>query len=186
VRREFLGVTDHFAVLGIPRAAWLDAEELKGRFLQLSALRHPDAPAGSTAAFSELNAAWQALREPAGCLRHFLELEHPESLGNIAQTPPELADLFMDIATFRQSAQKLGAKFAEATSPLAKALLEPERVALRTRLGSLEAQLGKRRELALSTLREAGSEAAPLTATLTSLVFLGKWSGQLAELRLSL
>ena len=183
MRREFLGVTDHFAVLGIPRAAWVDAEELKERFHRLSTERHPDAAGGSGAAFTELNAAWQALREPAGCLRHFLELEHPQLLATAGQTPPELADLFMDIAAFRQTAQKFGVKFAAASSPLTKAMLEPERMALRARLAALTSETEARTARIISALRNDALPPPQLALVLSSLVFLGKWSVLLAELR---
>ena len=189
MRREFLrvkGAVDHFAVLGIPRAAWVDAEELKTRFHKLSAERHPDAAGGDGAAFTELNAAWQALREPAGCLRHFLELEHPDALASAGQTPAELADLFMDIAAFRQAAQKFGVKFLTAGSPLAKALLEAERVALRTRLTALAANVEARTGQSIVTLRSDATQPEQLTTLLASLVFLAKWTAQLTELRLGL
>ncbi len=189
MRREFLrliGMVDHFAVLGIPRVAWVDAEELKSRFHKLSAERHPDAAGGDGAAFTELNAAWQALRGPAGCLRHFLELEHPNALASAGQTPAELADLFMDIAGFRQAVQKFGAKYSAATSPLTKAVLEAERVALRTRLASLAANVEARAERSIATLRSDATQPSQLATLLASLVFLAKWTAQLAELRLGL
>jgi len=179
-------MTNHFAVLGISRAAWVDAEELKTRFHRLSAKRHPDAAGGDSAAFTELNAAWQTLREPAGCLRHFLELEHPNVLPAAGQTPAELADLFMDIAAFRQAAQKLGAKYSTATSPLTKAVLEAERVALHTRLTVLAADVETRTEQSLATLRSDATLPSQLATLLASLVFLAKWTAQLAELRLGL
>src|SRR5207245_477897 len=112
-------------------------DELKERFHRLSAQHHPDAPGGSGPAFTDLNAAWHVLREPAKCLRHFLELEHPGLLATAAQTPPELAPLFMDIAAFRQAAQRFATRLAAASTPLTRALLEPERVALRNRLEEL-------------------------------------------------
>ncbi len=185
MRRELLGVTDHFAVLGIPRAAWVDAEELKARFHRLSAVRHPDAAGGSGAAFTELNAAWQALRDPAGCLRHFLELEHPVALAGAATTtaPAELADLFMDIAGLRQTAQKFGAKFAAASSPLTKAMLEPERIALRARLAALTTELETRTLQITGALRVGTLAAQQIASSLASLVFLGKWAALLAEMR---
>ncbi len=189
MRREFLRVTpavDHFAVLGISRAAWVDAEELKARFHKLSAERHPDASGGDGAAFTELNAAWQALREPTGCLRHFLELEHPDALASAGQTPAELADLFMDIAAFRQAAQMFGAKYSAATSPLTKAVLEAERVTLQTRLDALAANVAARTEQSVATLRSTATQPSQLATLLASLVFLAKWSTQLAELRLGL
>ncbi len=189
MRREFLRVTpavDHFAVLGVPRAAWVDAEELKSRFHKLSAERHPDAMGGNGVAFTELNAAWQALREPAGCLRHFLELEHPDALASAGQTPSELADLFMDIAAFRQAAQKFSAKYSAATSPLTKAVLEAERATLRTRLTALAANVTARTEQSIATLRSDATQPPQLATLLASLVFLAKWMAQLAELRLAL
>ena len=178
-------MTDHFAVLGVPRAAWAIAEELKSRFHRLSAERHPDAAGGSDAAFTELNSAWQTLRDPAGCLRHFLELEHPDALAgaNPATAPAELADLFMDIATLRQSAQKFAAKFAAASSPLTKAMLEPERVAVRTRLAALTSEIETRCSRFNSALRTGALSPQQLATSLASLVFLGKWSALLAELR---
>ena len=179
-------MTDHFATLGIPRATWADAEELKAHFHRLSAKRHPDAAGGSGAAFTELNAAWQALREPAGCLRHFLELEHPQLLATAGQTPPELADLFMDIAALRQTAQKFGAKFAAASSPLTKAMLEPERVALRTRAATLTSEIEARAAHITGALQADALSPKQLATSLASLVFLGKWSGLLAELRQNL
>lgn len=189
MRREFLrlnGMVDHFAVLGLPRVAWVDAEELKSRFHKLSAERHPDAAGGAGAAFTELNAAWQTLREPAGCLRHFLELGHPDALASAGQTPAELADLFMDIAAFRQAAQKFGVKLFTAGSPLAKALLEPERIALRARLDALAANVEARTEQSIATLRSDTTQPQQLATLLASLVFLAKWTAQLAELRLGL
>lgn len=179
---------DHFAVLGIPRAAWVDAEELKARFHKLSAERHPDAVGGDGAAFTELNAAWQALREPAGCLRHFLELEHSETLSaaSTSQAPTELADLFMDIASARQAVQKFAAKYSAATSPLIKAVMEMERIALRTRLDALTANVAARTEQSLDTLRSTSPQPDQLPPLLASLVFLAKWTAQLAELRLGL
>ena len=189
MRREFLRVTpalDHFAVLGIPLAAWVDAEELKTRFQKLSAERHPDAAGGDGAAFTELNAAWQTLREPAGCLRHFLELEHPGALASAGQTSAELSDLFMDIAAFRQAAQKSSVKFLTARSPLTKAVLEAERIALRTRLDALTANVAARTTQSVATLRSNATQPSQLAPLLASLVFLAKWSAQLAELRLGL
>lgn len=179
-------MTDHFAVLGLPRAPWVDVEELKTRFHKLGGERHPDVSGGDGAAFSELNAAWQALREPAGCLRHFLELEHPDALATVGQPPAELAGLFMDIAAFRQAAQKFIAKYSAATSPLARAVLEPERLAFRARHDGLASDAGARTAQCLSTLRRDTPQPEQLAALLSSLVFLAKWNAQLAELRLSL
>jgi DnaJ-class molecular chaperone len=179
-------VTDHFAVLGIPRSPWLDADALKERFHRLSAQHHPDAPAGSGSAFTGINAAWQTLRDPSKCLRHYLELEHPGSLALAVQTPPELADLFMKIAAFRDATQRFTSRRAAASAPLTRALLEPERIALRTRLEELTAGITRRTDEIVATLRSGEPTPETLASLLASLVFLGKWSAHLAEARLTL
>jgi len=179
-------VTDHFAVLGIPRSPWLDADALKERFHRLSAQHHPDAPAGSGSAFTEINAAWQTLREPAKCLRHYLELEHPGSLAAAAQTPAELADLFMQIAAFRDAMHRFTTRRAAASAPLTRALLESERIALQSRLEDLTADITRRTDGILAALRSGETTPEDLATLLASLVFLGKWAAHLAEARLAL
>jgi hypothetical protein len=179
-------VTDCFAVLGMPRAPWLEAEALKDRFHRLSAQHHPDAPGGSGAAFTDINAAWQILRDPAKCLRHYLELEYPDSLAKSGEPPKEFADLFMDIAAFRQAAQRLASRLAAATTPLTRAVLEPERIALRKRLEDLGTVVARRTDENLAALRIGEATAETLAAVLSSLVVLGKWREILADTRLSL
>ena len=186
MRRELLGVTDHFAVLGIPHAAWLDADDLKERFHRLSAQHHPDASGGSAPAFTDLNGAWQTLRDPAKCLRHYLEHEHPAALAASEQTPPELSELFMDIAAFRQAAQRLATRIAAASTPLTRAFLEPERIALRAQAESLGSTVAGRSEEIIAALKSGSPPPEQLSKLLASLVFLGKWTTQIAETRLGL
>lgn len=161
----------------------MDADELKERFHRLSARHHPDAAGGSAQSFTDLNTAWQTLRDPAKCLRHYLELTHPGSLAGAGQTPADLADLFMDIAAFRQSAQQLAARLASASTPLTRAILEPERIALRAKSDDLAATVADRTAKILATLREKSPAPEELAALLSSLVFLGKWAAHLAEVR---
>ena len=74
---------DCFALLGEPRRPWLDAEALKAKFLTRSAEVHPDRVHQSSEAdklaanqrYTELNAAYNCLREPRHRIRHLLELE---------------------------------------------------------------------------------------------------------------
>lgn len=177
---------DAFAVLDLPRAPWGDAEVLKERFQRLGATRHPDAPGGSEAAFSELNSAWQTLREPAGCLRHFLQLTAPESLTDATATPTELGDLFMEIAALKQAAQQfLGAR-EKATSPLARALIEPQKLALGSRLDSTEVKLNEVIAEVSADVREENASPQSLAAALSRLTFLANWRLQFAEMRLRL
>jgi curved DNA-binding protein CbpA len=176
---------DHFAALQIRRAAWLEPEEVKERFFRLSAVQHPDA-GGSAAAFTDLNAAWQVLRDPAARLRHFLELEHPEALAIAARTPAELGDLFMGIAAARQTTQQLAARLSSASSPLSRSLLESERRSWLAKLETLHREVAHRLDLAQSALRSGRPGPAELATLLAHLVFLGKWDAQLQESLLGL
>ena len=175
-------MSDFFAVMGLPRSAWLDGEELKERFHRLSAERHPDAPGGSGAAFSGLNEAWQTLREPVSRLRHFLELTAPESLAASGGAPSELGDLFMDIATLKQ----LAGAMEKPASPLARALLEPRRLALLERFSGVESRLMAAVEQGHVVIQNPEASAAELAATLGRLTFLSHWARQMRELQLGL
>src|SRR5207302_2305959 len=121
---------------------------------------------------------------PAKCLRHFLELEHPDSLAAAVRTPPKLADLFMQIAAFRDATQRFTSRRAAASAPLTRALLEPERIALRSRLEDFTADIARRTDDLVATLRSSEATPETLAVLLGSLVFLGKWSAHLAEARL--
>jgi hypothetical protein len=176
---------DHFATLALSRAPWVDADALKARFLERSAVAHPDA-GGTAAGFAALNEAWQVLRDPAARLRHYLELENPEALPLAAATPADLGDLFMEVAGARQEAQRLAAKLSVAASPLARSLLAGER---RDRLARQEALLQvitTRLEAAAATLAAGERDPATLAGLLARMVYLGKWSAQLREAVLAL
>ena len=174
---------DAFAVLDFPRAPWVDAEVLKERFHRLSAVRHPDAPGGSDAAFSELNTAWQTLREPANCLRHFLQLTAPDALATANETPADLGDLFMEIAGLKHAAQQFLAAREKAASPLARALIEPQRLALAARLASAEVVVFERFREGTTAIQADGTATATHAAVLGRLTFLAHWQRQLAEVR---
>lgn len=173
-------MTDHFATLGLPRQPWLEDAAVKEAFQRLSARHHPDATGGSEQAFSELNTAWQTLRDPAPCLRHWLELTSPETLQTPA-SPSELGDLFMEVASAIQSAERLRTKRTAATTPLARALLEPERISARQSLESAREKLTSAQDNILSELRTGSADAAQLGLLHHRLVFLGKWSAQVRE-----
>ena len=76
-------MTDFFALLDEPRRPWLESELLKQKFLALSATVHPDRVhnlgdaerAAAQERYTELNAAYNCLREPKDRLHHLLQLE---------------------------------------------------------------------------------------------------------------
>jgi DnaJ-domain-containing protein 1 len=117
---------DHFALLGEPRRPWLDQEALKQKFLSASASVHPDrihnaSPAEKQSAnqhFAELNMAFNCLREPKDRLRHLLELETGAKPKDLQDIPPDLAELFLEVAQLRQDAKRFVVERAKADSPL--------------------------------------------------------------------
>ena len=76
-------MTDYFALLGESRRPWIDPEELKAKFLALTAQVHPDRVHNASEAekqaasrrSAEMNAAYNCLREAKTRLLHLLELE---------------------------------------------------------------------------------------------------------------
>src|SRR5688572_6125466 len=99
-------VSDHFALLNEPRRPWLEPETLKGKFLALSAEAHPDRvhqasesdKLASNQRYTELNAAYNCLREPRDRLRHLLELELGQKPSDLTNVPNDLMDLFFSVA----------------------------------------------------------------------------------------
>ncbi len=186
MRRELYGVMDCFASLQIPRAPYADAAAVTDAFHHIAATVHPDAPDGSNSKFADLNLAWQTLREPASCLRHYLELEFPGVLAGAEHTPPALGDLFMDIASARQGALTFASKRDSAASPLNRALLEPERIAHYGKIESLISEVAARKDAAIEAIRARHATPKQLADLLATITFLGKWMAQLRESALAL
>ena len=119
-------MVDYFALLDEPRRPWLDAESLKEKFLTLSATVHPDSVhnlseterAAVQERYTELNAAYQSLREPKERLHHLLELERGAVPKDIQRIPSELMDLSLEIGQACREADGLLAEKAKASSPL--------------------------------------------------------------------
>src|SRR5947209_7004515 len=119
---------DCFALLNEPRRPWLDSDQLKQRFLALSSEVHPDrvhnAPAAERQAadrrYSELNAAYNCLREPKDRLRHLLELERGAKPEDIERIPPGLMDEFFAVGKLCRDTDAFLAEKAAVTSPMLK------------------------------------------------------------------
>ena len=90
--------------------------------------------------------------------------------------------MFMDIAAATHSGTQLASAREKAASPLARALLEPQRLALLGKVKAIEARLRPAIEEAHATIR-ADDE---LAATLHRLTFLSHWLRQIEELLLAL
>jgi hypothetical protein len=177
---------DCFKILQMPRQPWLDEADVRNRFHQLAADTHPDVAAGESGDFANLNHAWQTLRSPASRLRHFLELEHPGALSSAQFTVPKSPELFMQISELQQTARSTVAKLSEAKSPLTRALLEPQRLAVLRTLEQLEAGVADQIRAVHQVIQSPRASPEALASALNELTFLEKWNAQLRETRFAL
>lgn len=119
-------MADYFALLNEPRRPCLDSEVLKQKFLALSATVHPDRVhnlgeaerAAAQERYTELNAAYNCLREPKERLHHLLELELGALPKDIQRIPSELMDLSLKVGAACREADAFLAEKAKVTSPL--------------------------------------------------------------------
>ena len=121
-------MNDCFALLKEPRRPWLDTESLKAKFFLLSAAFHPDKVHGGTQdeksaaqqRYSELNAAYNRLRDPKERLLHLLELERGEKPKDTQRIAPSLAETFNQVNLICRAADALRSEAHRITSPLLK------------------------------------------------------------------
>jgi curved DNA-binding protein CbpA len=186
---------NYFQLFAEKPRPWLEASVLREKFHRLSAVHHPDLPGGSAERFAELNEALRVLSDPALRLRHLLALEFPgeTAVAQSAMPDPALGEHFMEIGRLQAQAKQLRDRETATRSPLAKALLAPEKAALRSRVETALATLQTRETALLGELRtlhaewESGPRAAALPTRLAALAsqftFLAKWTAQLRETR---
>jgi DnaJ-domain-containing protein 1 len=154
-------VTDYFALLNEPRRPWLEADSLKSKFLTLSAEVHPDrthqAAAGdqraANQAYTELNAAYNCLREPRSRIRHLLELELGHKPSDLTNVPDDLLDLFFQIGKVFRDVDALLVEKAKATSPMLQVQFFERGQDWVERLGLVRGQISARREALLEELK---------------------------------
>src|SRR6185436_2197451 len=103
-----------------------DPESLKQKFLALSAQLHPDRvhnadhadKAAAQKRFTELNAAFNRLRDPKERLAHLLELELGGRPRQVQHIPNEMIAAFTDVNQACRDADALLAEKRRTTSPL--------------------------------------------------------------------
>lgn len=188
-------VSDAFALLALPRRAWLSPDEVRAAFQQAAAAAHPDAAADEadrvarTERFQQLNEASALLTPVTSRLKHLLALEYPDFAPSRAATMDDaLVSLFSTVGSAVQAAAAWAREREAATTFLAKAALAPREMRVQEILEAAGAQLRAEQEKLDCTLREIDAAADPATAlppaeTLSALAsraaFLGKWQAQL-------
>jgi curved DNA-binding protein CbpA len=186
-------VTDYFALLGEPRQPWLDEEELKSKFFALSATVHPDRAhalpeADRNAAherYTELNTAYNCLREPKERLRHLIELHTGRKPAQVQQVPQPLVDIFFQIGQACREADEFLKRKTAVNSPLLLAGLFEEGQTISDRLADLRQGLAGQQKQLLADLKNLSAEweqdLARLETIQQTLSYLQRWQAQLQE-----
>jgi Fe-S protein assembly co-chaperone HscB len=195
-------VPDYFALLNETRRPWIDSEAVKRRFLELSAEVHPDRVhnAGekekrtAQERYTELNAAYNCLREPKERLRHLLELELGTKPGQVQSIPPDLTAFFMEISQITREVDKFRVEKEKVTSPLLKVEWFTKSQEWREKLTAVRQKLESLNGDALAELKriddewiarpDANSRAECLKALETiwrRLSFFARWNAQIQE-----
>jgi hypothetical protein len=189
---------DPFRLLGFPRRPWLDPEDVRARFRELSETHHPDramaAPAEDAgerkdADSAALSAAAQQLSSTPRRLRLILETE-PEAPSRRTGTVPEgVIELFMSIGQTTKTADALIAKLQKTDTQLGRAVLLKEIMRTRADLEKLLENVEEQLEILETDLRRVDAlwQEHPEDALtrLPSLYqrssYLTKWREQLRE-----
>jgi len=190
-------MTDYFALLDEPRRPWLDAEVLKAKFLARSTEVHPDrvhqaSDADRLAAnqrYTEINAAYNCLREPRSRLRHLLELELGTKPSDLTDVPNDLMELFFSVGKALREADAVVAEKARATSPLLQVQMFEQAQAEVEKLNAIREKISARREVLLRELQELDSNwKVGDTQAVNSLLrfwrllsFYDRWLAQIQE-----
>jgi len=169
-------MTDLFAVLGLPRSAWLDAEEIKQRHHTLTA-------SGSASSPTLLNEARRTLQNPALRIRHFLALEFPDF--SPTSQPHQDWDFFLKIGQATREASELAAKKASLSHPLARATLHNQILAQLDCLRLLKAEV-ETRLAACDNRLKISAEPEVLSALAEEFAFLQKNETSIREALLAL
>jgi curved DNA-binding protein CbpA len=164
-------MNDLFAFLGEARRPWLDTDALKQKFLQQSAEVHPDRVHGAddasrqhaTKRYADLNAAYNALREPKDRLLHLLELELGERPKDIQRIPPGPMDLFVEVGQTCRDVDAFIAEKSKVTSPLLKVQMFEKAQDWTEKLNALQQKINGKRDELMGELQQLNAtwEQAP-------------------------
>ena len=181
---------DFFKVLGLERRLCLDENEVKEFYHARSREEHPDV-VGSSGDFEAVAEAYAVLRDPVRRLKHWLELEFPESEEKAGRdlVSGERLELFGEVGAVLRKVDAVLKKKAACQTALGKAALAGEENARQQELSALGMRLGEMMDRAvaefgeLDGLREsdrAGAEAGGRELA-RSMSYLAKWIEQVRE-----
>jgi curved DNA-binding protein CbpA len=193
-------MTDYFALFNEPRRPCLDAEALKQKFLALSTTVHPDRAHNLGAAeraaaqerYTELNTAYNCLREPKERLHHLLQLELGVLPKDIQRIPSDLMDLSLEVGKACREADAFLAEKAKATSPLLQVTFFERGQEFADKLQAIRQRVNSLNDRLLEELQQIDaawqSGAAPRPSLLQRLEqlfrlfsYFARWTAQMQE-----
>jgi len=197
-------MTDHFDLLGVPRRPWIDPEQLKARFHQVSNAVHPDRVHGSddsekeraTSLYATFNQAYTLLKEPKDRLLHLLELEIGGKPGDIQRIPPGTMDLFVEVGQLCRDTDVFLVEKNNATSPMLKVKLFAQGMDWTEKLQELQFKLNQKRDelsaelVAMNSIWESAvsdtdrKKLLPLERLeqiYRTFSYVARWTGQIQE-----
>jgi len=195
---------DYFALLNEPRRPWLDPDSLKKKFLTLSAEFHPDRVHGAKESekeaaqkrYTELNSAYNCLRDHKLRLVHLLELERGSRPKEVQNVPAGLMDLFLRVREVCQGADVFLAERGDVDSPLLKVQMFERAQEITEYLSKMQQQINAWHEGLVARLKEIdsawdGTESEPagnregalhrIEELYPLFSYFNRWTGQIQE-----
>ena len=189
--------TDYFVLLKEPRRPWLDSAALKEKFFALSTEVHPDRvhqalgpeKLAANLRYTELNAAYNCLREPRDRLRHLLELELGSKPSDLTSVPDDLMKLFIAVGKLLREVDAFLVEKSRASSPLLQVQQFERGQEWLDKLGELRRTIAERQEPLLDELKTLSEmwDSRPdkplnrLREIWRLLSFYQRWLGQIQE-----
>jgi DnaJ-domain-containing protein 1 len=156
---------DKFALLSEPRSPWGDPEVLKQKFIALSSEVHPDRvhnhseqeKVAANQRYSELNAAYNCLREPKDRLQHLLELELGAKPKDIQRIPDGMMEEFFEVGKLCKQVDAFLSEKEKISSPLLKVQLFERGLEWTDKLNLLQQKIKARRDTLIGELQSMSS-----------------------------
>lgn len=184
---------DAFALLGLPRQAAIDPDDVRAAFQKAAAAQHPDHATEAaekqdrTARLTALNEAQAVLVSVPRRLRHLLELSG-ESAAD-PRTPEPIDDALLTLFSMAGSAvhaaSEVQTKMASTTSALARAMLTAEEMRAQEALTAASGQLSRAHDqledelTAIDAAAERGEAiGSEMRTAAHRAAFLEKWQAQ--------
>jgi len=190
---------DYFALLDQSRQPWLDPDELKDCYHHKTMLFHPDVQTdsgrdNSQISFSNLNEAYQVLRDPKRRLHHLLTLEGAAPSSNSETIPEQLLALFPEVGALTKRANLLLEKIEVSSNNLSRSLLKPELLDLQQETKKVRENIQRLFDSSMAELQQINADwVKSPTGQIKNLsrlhavfAYLSRWTAQVDEITFKL